>query len=236
MSCTTGISIYSFLLTFNSNIWLNSAPFQDIRLWNVNDLDKSSMSCTTGIPMYGFLVTFNSNIWLKSAPFQDIRLWNLNDLDIHLSTSLKVKYDCAIGLPIYCFLLMFNSNIRPHWAPLWDVWFQNVSDFEFDLWRSNLMVSLDSPYDFLFMYKGTACLSSSRSYYCRLKIPISYHWAKILALYTPTLTPGRFISKPKPKKSSIFRRNFSNKNEVECLNTFRDILLTDRRTHTRASQ
>ncbi len=35
-----GLPIYAFLLMFNtnSNIWLSSAPLQDIRLWNLSDL------------------------------------------------------------------------------------------------------------------------------------------------------------------------------------------------------
>ncbi len=34
-----GLPIYAFLLTFNSNIWPNSAPLQDIRLRNLRDLE-----------------------------------------------------------------------------------------------------------------------------------------------------------------------------------------------------
>ncbi len=34
-----GLSLYDFLLTFNSNLWPNSAPLQDIRLRNVSDLE-----------------------------------------------------------------------------------------------------------------------------------------------------------------------------------------------------
>ncbi len=30
-----GLSLYAFLLMFNSNIWPNSAPLQDIRLQNL---------------------------------------------------------------------------------------------------------------------------------------------------------------------------------------------------------
>ena len=36
---TTGLSIYGFLLMFNSNIWPNMAPLQDIRLQNLSDLE-----------------------------------------------------------------------------------------------------------------------------------------------------------------------------------------------------
>ncbi len=35
----TGLSIYAFLLTFNSNMWPNSAPLWYIRLQNVSDLE-----------------------------------------------------------------------------------------------------------------------------------------------------------------------------------------------------
>ena len=34
-----GLPLYIFLLIFNSNIWPNSAPLQDIRLQNLSDLD-----------------------------------------------------------------------------------------------------------------------------------------------------------------------------------------------------
>ncbi len=34
-----GLSIYAFLLMFNSNTWPNSAPLQDIRLQNLSDLE-----------------------------------------------------------------------------------------------------------------------------------------------------------------------------------------------------
>ncbi len=33
------IAIYGFLLMGNSNLRPNSAPLQDIRLWNLSDLD-----------------------------------------------------------------------------------------------------------------------------------------------------------------------------------------------------
>ena len=41
VKCDGGIClpIYDFLLVFNSNIWHNSAPLQDISLWNLSDLD-----------------------------------------------------------------------------------------------------------------------------------------------------------------------------------------------------
>ena len=44
---------------------------------------------------------------------------------------------------------MFNSNIWPNSAPLQDIRRRNLSDLKFDLQgdsRSNVMVSLDSPY------------------------------------------------------------------------------------------
>ncbi len=34
-----GLSLYAFLLMFNSNIWPNSALLQDIRLRNLSDLE-----------------------------------------------------------------------------------------------------------------------------------------------------------------------------------------------------
>ncbi len=33
------LPLYAFLLMFNSNIWPNSAPFQDIRLRNLSDFE-----------------------------------------------------------------------------------------------------------------------------------------------------------------------------------------------------
>ena len=34
-----GLSLYAFLLMFNSNMWPNSAPLQDMRLRNLSDLE-----------------------------------------------------------------------------------------------------------------------------------------------------------------------------------------------------
>ncbi len=36
---TIGLTIYAFLLMFNSNIWPNSVPLRDKMLQNLNDLD-----------------------------------------------------------------------------------------------------------------------------------------------------------------------------------------------------
>ncbi len=90
---------------FNSNIWPNSAPLQDIRLQNLSDLEfyllrslKVKCDGVIGLPIYAFL--FNSNLWPISALLQDIRLSNLSDLDFDLSRSLKVKCDSVIGLSI----------------------------------------------------------------------------------------------------------------------------------------
>ena len=54
------LSIYGFLLMINSNIWPNSAPLRDIRLWNPHDLDfdlsrslKTKNDCVIGLPIYG---------------------------------------------------------------------------------------------------------------------------------------------------------------------------------------
>ena len=92
---------------FNSNIWPNSTPLQDIRLQNLSDLEfdlsrslKVKCDDVIGLSLYAFLLMFNSNIWPDSAPLQDIRLQNLSDLEFNLSRSLKVKSDTVIGLPI----------------------------------------------------------------------------------------------------------------------------------------
>ncbi len=31
--------MYDLVLIFNSNIWSNSAPLRDMRVWNLSDLD-----------------------------------------------------------------------------------------------------------------------------------------------------------------------------------------------------
>ncbi len=76
-----GLPIYAFLLMFNSNLWPNYAPSQDIRLQNVSDLEfhlsrslKGKCDSVIELPIYAFLFMFNSNIWPNSAPLQDIRL------------------------------------------------------------------------------------------------------------------------------------------------------------------
>ncbi len=101
---------------FNSNIWPNSAPLQDIRLQNLSnlafDLSRSlKVKCDSVIelPIYAFLLMFNSNTWSNSAPLQDIRLRNLSDLEFDLSRSLKVKCDDVIGLTIHGFLLTYTA-------------------------------------------------------------------------------------------------------------------------------
>ncbi len=108
----------------------------------------------------GFLLMFNSNIGPNSAPLWDTRFQNVSDLDIHLSRPLNVKCNHTNGLPIYAFLLMFNSNIGPNSAPLQDTKLQNLSDLDFDLSRSNVMVSLDSPYMVSNWYITNNCVMS----------------------------------------------------------------------------
>ena len=53
---------------FNSNLWYNSAPLQDIRLRNLSDLDfdlsgslKVKCDGVIGLFMYGFLLIYISN-------------------------------------------------------------------------------------------------------------------------------------------------------------------------------
>ncbi len=60
-----GLPIYAFLLVFNSNIWPNSAPLQDIRLRNQSDLEfdlprslKVICDDVIGITIHGFLLTY----------------------------------------------------------------------------------------------------------------------------------------------------------------------------------
>ncbi len=66
---------------FNSNMWPNSAPLQDMRLRNLSDLEfdlsrSLKVKCydVIGLSLYAFLLMFNSNICPNSAPLQDIRL------------------------------------------------------------------------------------------------------------------------------------------------------------------
>ena len=55
------LSIYAFLLKRNSNIWPNSAPLQDIRLWNPSDFEfdlsrSLKVKCDViGLTIHGFL-------------------------------------------------------------------------------------------------------------------------------------------------------------------------------------
>ena len=53
---------------FNSNIWPNLSPFQDIRLWNLSGLEfdlsvslKVRSNGAIGFPIYDFLLVYNSN-------------------------------------------------------------------------------------------------------------------------------------------------------------------------------
>ncbi len=91
---------------FNSNIWPNSAPLQDIRLWNLSDFEfdlsrslKVKCDSVIWLPIYAFLLMFNGNIWPNSAPLQDIRLWNLSDLEFDLSRSLRSNMMMSLESP-----------------------------------------------------------------------------------------------------------------------------------------
>ncbi len=59
-----GVSLYAFLLMFNSNIWPNSASLQDIRLRNLSDhnfdLSRSlKVKCDViGLAIHGFPFTY----------------------------------------------------------------------------------------------------------------------------------------------------------------------------------
>ena len=93
-----------------------------------------------------FLQTCKSRVKSQTLPHYAMHvsiLDHFQHFNFDLSRSLKVKCD-GIGLSIYAFLLMFNSNIINIWpnsAPLREIRFQNLSD-----WRSNVMMSLNSPY------------------------------------------------------------------------------------------
>ncbi len=72
-----GISIYDFILIFNSNIWPNSASLQDISFQSDLNIDLSrSLRSDVIIPMdssdNAFLLIIYSNIWPNSAPLRDI--------------------------------------------------------------------------------------------------------------------------------------------------------------------
>ena len=61
--CRNGLSIYAFLLMFNSNIWPKSAPLQEVKLRNLSDLDfdlsrslKIKCDGLIGLSIYGFLL------------------------------------------------------------------------------------------------------------------------------------------------------------------------------------
>ena len=65
---------------FSSNISPNSAPFPDIMLRKLSDLDfdvsrSLNVRCNSviGLPIYGFLVASSSKIWPNSTPLRDIR-------------------------------------------------------------------------------------------------------------------------------------------------------------------
>ncbi len=61
---------------------------------------------------------------------------------------------------------MFISNIWPNSAPVQDIRCRNLSDLDYDLQghsRSNVMVSLGSPYIVSTIYMVTTCLSLSFS-------------------------------------------------------------------------
>ncbi len=99
--------MYAVLLMFNSNLWPNSAPSQNIRARNLSDLDldliqslKVKCDSVIGLPIYVFLLMFKNNIWPNSASLQYFRLQNLSDIEFDLSRSHKVKCDDVIGLVI----------------------------------------------------------------------------------------------------------------------------------------
>ncbi len=54
---------------FDSNIWLNSAPLQDIRLWNLSDLEfdlsrllKVKCDAIIGLAIPGFLLIYSNHM------------------------------------------------------------------------------------------------------------------------------------------------------------------------------
>ncbi len=107
--------IYALLLRFNSNIWLNSAPFfiryKAFKTWvtpslNFQGVTQGQIWMCSWTPICDFLLVFNSNIWPgNSDPLWYIRLQSLSDLDFDLSKSLKAKSECAVAwsLPTYDF-------------------------------------------------------------------------------------------------------------------------------------
>ncbi len=98
----------------------------------------------------------NRNTWPNSAPLRDITLQTLSDLCLRPFKAIQGQIDSIIGLHIYGSLLVSNSNIWPNSAPLQDIRLRNLNDLDFDLSRSykclvkiprsNVTVSLDSPY------------------------------------------------------------------------------------------
>ena len=72
-----GLTIYGFLLMFNSNIWPNSAPLRDMSFQNLSDLEidlSRSMGSNVITPIdypyivYAFLSILNGNTWPNSIP------------------------------------------------------------------------------------------------------------------------------------------------------------------------
>ncbi len=139
---TNGLSIYAFLLVFNSNIWRNSAPLWDIMLQNLSDLDfdlsmslKVNCDGVIGLPIFGFLLRFNCNIGLYYAHLRDKRLQNLSDLDQVIQGQMWRRchwspHICMVAY--YCLIVTQGLTML-----LWDtcIRLRNLGDLEFDLSR-----------------------------------------------------------------------------------------------------
>ncbi len=87
--CTIGFPIHEFLLVFNSKIWPNSAPLQDLRIQNLSR-SLIKIDSTDRLPIYDLLLMIISNTWPNSALYE-IWLQKLSHLDFELSQTFECE-------------------------------------------------------------------------------------------------------------------------------------------------
>ncbi len=108
---------------FNSNLWPNSGPFRNIRLWDLSDLDidlsrslRVKFDGSIGLLIYGFLLMFNSSSSIRPnlAPLWNGRLQNLSDFEFDLPKEdrLGVVY-ISLGRRA------FVSKLSGIWLNIW---------------------------------------------------------------------------------------------------------------------
>ena len=125
-----------------------------------------------GLPKHDFLLVFYSNIWPNTTALRDISLWNLSDLDIDPSRLLKVKCDSVIGLLIMvsyqCLIVTYGLPQLLYKIQSFKIWVILTLTFQCHS-RSNVMVSLDSPYMLCYWYIYSNHMSVSRRCYSHSK-------------------------------------------------------------------